>query len=325
MNEGRRFGRGGLVMVAVVGSLVAMEGVLQLGAFVVARTVAQRAPSSGDGAVVLCVGDSHTFGLPLPEAESYPSQLQARLDAAHGVGAYHVVNLGVPSVNSGFVLNRLERQLAQLRPRLLIAWVGVNNTWNAVEMRAGEDTGLAWRRWLQHSKLFRLASIVWYQRTGHQYDREGRAGYFEDEVPPSGIARGGPELPNPGPGLERDLVTMAELAREADLPIVFLGYPLTSQREITASIERAAGRSGAPFVSTADAFLRARRDGHAITDLVDERAGPHPSKLLYGYVVDALMIELEPLLASWYGASTGHGMKAGRGTRTEAHEPATRI
>jgi len=297
VSERRRFSRGWLVLVAVVGSLVAMEAVLQLASLVVGAAVSARGEAAaGQGAVILCVGDSHTFGLPLPEAESYPSQLQVRLDEAYGPGGYRVVNLGIPSVNSGFVAKRLERQLAQLDPAVVIVWVGINNLWNAVEMDAGADPWLEWRRQLQRSKLFRLASIAWYSGTGHQYEDEGRSGWFEGEAPPSGVVKGRPRLPAPGRRLERDLVGMGELARAFDTPLVLVGYPLASQAAITRAIERAAGRLGAPFVDTALLYAQAREEGHAVAELVDERAGPHPSALLYRFVVDELMRELQPIL-----------------------------
>jgi len=297
VSEARRFSRGWLVLIALVGSLVAMEGLLQVASWGVGAVVAERgAVGSRAGAVVLCVGDSHTFGLPLPEPDSYPSQLQLRLDAAYGPGRYRVVNLGIPSVNSGFVAKRFERQLAQFDPALVIVWVGINNLWNAVDMDAGADPWLQWRRRLQRSKLFRLASIAWYSGTGHQYEDEGRSGWFEGEAPPSGVVKGRPRLPDPGPRLERDLVGMGELARTFDAPLVLVGYPLASQAAITRAIERAAGRLGVPYLDTAAVYAKARREGHGIGELVDERAGPHPSALLYGLVVDELMRELRPIL-----------------------------
>ena len=147
MSERRRFSRVWLVVVALVGSLVAMELVLQAGALVVGALAGQRAITEGEGAVILCVGDSHTFGLPLPEEESYPSQLQGALDERHGAGTFRVVNLGIPSVNSDFVLNRLERQIVQLDPVVVIVWVGINNLWNAVELdMRHEGAGETWRR-----------------------------------------------------------------------------------------------------------------------------------------------------------------------------------
>jgi len=293
----RRFSRLWLVAIAVVGSVVAMEGMLQLAALAVGGLAGQRTIGAGEGAVVLCVGDSHTFGLPLPESESYPSQLQAVLDARHGEDAFRVVNLGIPSVNSDWVSNRLERQILQLDPVVIVVWVGINNVWNAVELdMEDEGAGPWWRRTLRASKLARLASIAFYSGTGHQYDPEERGGWFDGEAPPSGVAKGRPRLPSPGVGLEQDLVSMAELARGYGVPIIFIAYPLDHQAPISRAIARAANRTGVPFIDTTRDLARARRDGHALDVLIDERAGAHPSKVLYGYVVESLTPVVEAML-----------------------------
>lgn len=312
MSGPRRFSRAWLVAIAVVGSLVAMEATLQVGAVVARHVAGPRRIVAGEGAVILCVGDSHTYGLPLPVEESYPSQLQAALDARHGAGTFRVVNLGIPSVNSDFVLNRLERQIAQLDPVLVIVWVGINNLWNAAELDAGGAApGARWRRVLGWSRLARLASIAFLARTGHRYDPDVRGGWYEGEAAPSGVAAGRKPLPSPGPGLERDLVAMGEVARRYGLPIVYVAYPLASQRAISRSIERAAGRVGAPAIDTQESFARARADGYGVEALVDERAGPHPSKVLYRYVVESMLPVVEASLRSWYDGLERQGAGAG--------------
>jgi len=303
---GRRFGRVWLVAIALVGSLVAMELVLQIGALVVGAVAGQHRIEAGEGAVILCVGDSHTYGLPLPEEESYPSQLQAALDARHGAGTYRVVNLGIPSVNSDFVLNRLERQIVQLDPVLVIVGVGINNLWNAVGLDArGDGWGATWRRVAGWSRLARLASIAFYEGFGHRYDPDVRGGWYEGEAAPSGVAAGRARLPSPGPGLEHDLVAMADLARSYDVPVILVSYPLASQREISAAIMRSAGRAGVPLIDTTRDLARARRDGHGVDVLVDQRAGPHPSKVLYGYVVESMLPVIESMLGAWPEARPG--------------------
>ena len=135
-----------------------------------------------------------------------------------------------------------------------------------------------------------------------------RGGWYEGEAAPSGVAAGRPQLPNPGPGLARDLVAMGELARSYDLPIVLVSYPLDSQRRISNAIAHASNRLGAPLIATSKDLARARRDGHTMEALVDQRAGPHPSKLLYAYVVESMLPVLEAVLGAWYDtAEAGEG------------------
>ena len=125
-----------LVVLALVGSLVAGEVFLQLASLATRHWAEGRGGTvMAEGAIrILCVGDSHTFGLPLPEEESYPAQLGEALARRHPGIEIEVINLGIPSLNSAFVANRLEEQMHQIQPQLVIVWVGINNLWNVVEM-----------------------------------------------------------------------------------------------------------------------------------------------------------------------------------------------
>jgi lysophospholipase L1-like esterase len=72
---------------------------------------------------ILCVGDSHTFGAPLPAQDAYPAQLSERMNALRTERRVRVVNLGIPGQNSAMVANRLEKQINYYRPDLVIVWV----------------------------------------------------------------------------------------------------------------------------------------------------------------------------------------------------------
>ena len=283
--------------------LVTGELALQL-ASLTARSVSPRGKlgivrqDAGQGAepiTILCVGDSHTFGLPLPPEDSYPAQLERALEERHPGQDFRVVNLGIPGVNSGFVANRLERQLMQLRPSLLIVWVGINNRWNVVESRAevGEGSWPKLRRGLFRSRLFRLASIAWYTRTGHQYDPSDYGGWHEGEVAPSGRWADPPPGVDLAPGLSDDLRRMAETAAALDTPAFFVNYPMRKQRPLNRLIEQAAFEAGVMLMDSNREFESAVRRGEAIGDLIDLRAGPHPSRRLYGYVVAAALSDVE--------------------------------
>ncbi len=69
---------------------------------------------------ILCVGDSHTFGTPLPSQDVYPAQLKERLNAGRIDRRARVVNLGIPGQNSVMVANRLEGQINYYQPDLII-------------------------------------------------------------------------------------------------------------------------------------------------------------------------------------------------------------
>lgn len=302
----RRLGyRLALAGVALVGSLVAAELTLQVLAAVAARTVdrGQEAWIGEEGITVLSLGDSHTFGLPLPAEESYPAQLEAALRRHHPEFEFQVVNLGIPGANSSFVANRLERQMFQLRPDLVIVWVGVNNIWNVAETRAWQrpDRWLPLRQALLNAKLFRFASILWFSATGHQYDPAERGGWFDGERRPSGHLGKGKRLKDPSGSLAPDLRRMVELARSLETPMIFVTYPLAGAEEINRTIRVTGGQLGVAVIDSSASLERAFRAGHLRPELIDERSGPHPSALLYRYLVEDMLAEVEAELAAWHG------------------------
>ena len=69
------------VLIAFVATLLVIEIGLQLASLVARPLLARKAQrdTSPNAIIILCVGDSHTYGAKLPDEESYPSQLQALL------------------------------------------------------------------------------------------------------------------------------------------------------------------------------------------------------------------------------------------------------
>ncbi len=295
----------GLFMIALLGSAVAAELTLQIAAaFAGGRTARDSgALPAEDVITILSVGDSHTFGLPLPEEESYPAQLEVALADRHPDLKFQVVNLGIPGLNSAFVANRLERQMFQLRPHLVIVWVGVNNMWNVAETLGWEreDRWQPLRRALLDLKLFRLASIAWFSQSGYQYDPSQRGGWFDGELPPSGRLEAGKRLRDPTGSLGPDLDRMVELSHGLETPILLVAYPLADAGEINRTILAAGGRLGVGVIETVESLRRSVRAGHKRPELIDERAGPHPSRLLYAYVVEDMVPAVEAALAAWHG------------------------
>jgi hypothetical protein len=236
--------------------------------------------------------------LPLPAEESYPAQLERRLAERHPGVRFQVVNLGIPGMNSAYLANRLERQILQLRPALVIVWVGINNGWNDAEVGAegGERGGL--QGWLRVSRLYRLGRLAWFNSTGHQYDPEARGGWFEGEQVPSRRRAPDPaETDRLAPGLESDLSRIATTSLGLETPVAFVSYPMRKHKPLNRVIERAAFDADVPLVDTNRDLERAVAQGHRIPVLIDTSAGPHPTGLLYGYVVESLVPVVESVLA----------------------------
>jgi hypothetical protein len=320
--SGRWLGQAvGVVLLGLVGLEAALRvGSLFAGAFF------SRSAASGDASRVkiLCVGDSHTYGAPLPREQSYPAQLQRVLDRGFASPRFEVVNLGVPGVNSAFVANRLERQILELRPHAVVAWVGWNNQWNALETESwGETDPWISTRWLFHLRSFRLASAAWYTRAGHawrpaEFDgsvdgwHQFRLGDERVRIPPGERGPGWFPAP-PGhdelvAGLAFDLGRMAATAEALSVPILFVNYPFSARHplpqaygEVHAALREAGRRHGLDLLDAGLDLERAAVEGEAIGELLVDAMGPHPKAPLYGRLVDSLVPRLLAALSAAHG------------------------
>lgn len=114
-------------------SVVAVEIALQVIAYVTWHRMQQATQGLGK-CKVLCIGDSVTYGLGVPEEDSYP-HLLGRLAEESGADG-QVVNAGIPGQNSAEVLRRLPHLLRQHEPEHVILLVGWNDQWAKPERLA---------------------------------------------------------------------------------------------------------------------------------------------------------------------------------------------
>lgn len=113
-------------LISVLVFLIALEGALQIAHLVTSR----RAPEdiSADVPVILCLGDSHTYGAGVSEDKTYPAHLESMLQQK-GIEA-KVVNLGAPGTNTSQIRRELPGLLNSYTPEIVVVLAGVNNGWN---------------------------------------------------------------------------------------------------------------------------------------------------------------------------------------------------
>jgi lysophospholipase L1-like esterase len=138
-----------LIFAGVVAAFVVLETVLRLTGSVYynRRQAAEQAviradnastrmtvmPVNGDGTGagirILCVGDSHTFGVGAEPGYSYPAQLQRLLDR-ESLYRCTVYNGGVPGLTAIRLRYHLPDLLDRYKPQIVVLLIGMNDTNN---------------------------------------------------------------------------------------------------------------------------------------------------------------------------------------------------
>jgi lysophospholipase L1-like esterase len=245
------------------------------------------AAGHGDALRVLCVGDSHTYGVLVEPEETYPERLRHHLEAT-GVPA-QVWNLGVPGQNSRQVRNRLPGYLASHAPHVVVVFAGINNAWNVAE----RDDDVSWTRWLAYRfRLVRFAQLLW----GSEREPDG-PDVRAQKVTQGGRAwrLGGDVVSNQQspPADERDfakvrqrttddLIAIVDLVRSLGATPMLVTYPPTMGRLrgiVNDAVRAAADETGAPLIDSA--AITKRLVGDDTAALLFEDPGLHPRPALY--------------------------------------------
>jgi hypothetical protein len=77
---------------------------------------------------IVALGGSSTFGFGSNDNETYPSQLQARLNERCKQKKYEVINLGIPHLNSSMIRELFVAEGIPLKPDIVTFYEGYNDT-----------------------------------------------------------------------------------------------------------------------------------------------------------------------------------------------------
>lgn len=136
----------GKILVFVVGLifwtlliLVLAEIILRIfGAIYSSDTQVKRRQKSEDDIVILCIGDSFTYGIGATKGNDYPSQLQKILQTQSNRNVI-VYNRGRCAQNSFQVLNNLHKDIDQTKPNIVVMLFGMANSWNYLGFNQKQD------------------------------------------------------------------------------------------------------------------------------------------------------------------------------------------
>jgi lysophospholipase L1-like esterase len=282
---GRRIAHG---VVALLGVLLAALTLLELALQLAARFAPDRSGAWRAGASrrVLCVGDSHTYGALVRREDAFPAQLQRLLEQREP-GVWSVVNLGVPGLSSTQVRNRLPLWLARYQPDVVVAWSGVNDSWNVSEVDQTRG-GLALRleQIALRSRVYRLLRVKLHDlalerdlaQSRRVWEVAGVEGALSEEetwtvrrdgrVEKITNRRLAPDTYAPDAEIEAraeaDYAAMAGTARAAGAALVLIQYPMDAGMFAAANraMRRAGERFGIPIVDSPAAQARVPPDQH---------------------------------------------------------------
>jgi lysophospholipase L1-like esterase len=250
--------------------LLVAEAGLQIAAFFMQRSVREGMPVAWltGNTRVLCLGDSHTYGLWVDRSEAYPQQLETVWNQRALSPRLEVLNVGVPGTNSSRLARELPQMLEAFDPDTLIVMVGGNDFWTLpVPLKDAPATQSQEGFLKRYSLLYRLYYLFQRGRqvaapevildpdarisgTGRHRIRVG-----EREIEMSFAAgqsgdRGGLT------GLRRNLRRIVQLARDGNRSLYLMTYPSKQNPYITASmvIQAVAEETGTPLIDLLRVF-----------------------------------------------------------------------
>ena len=269
---------------------------------------------AADHSVVLCIGDSHAWGL----GKGYPARLAERL--AERSPSYRVINYGVPGTNTAPLRTRGVSYLERFHPRVVIFWAGVNNRHNRSDTEVWQEAGVERasfaRRLLDDSRVLRFIRL-W--RQDREMDRLlARTGSY---VAPIAEGRGGDRWGDHRRSLfgeetvfqnrkgdhlapeeqarvtELDVRWMIEQARARGIPFVAMLYPFPMPPFTPANkgIRAAADANAAVTIDTREAAERIKAPyearGEKPPGLYDRTL--HPNQRFYDAIGDLVLEKLD--------------------------------
>lgn len=293
--------------IAILATVLTLEVGLQLASWVARRDLESSAMAGSAAApiTILCVGDSHTYGQGVARKDAYPAQLEAALERRHPGLDVRALNLGIRGVNAAYVAKRLEAQILRLDPALVIVWVGTNNMWNYLEAGEGGSEGAiaSLHRGLLNVKLYRLGVVLWHTRDGAfeplespdepDGQREERKNAYASWLQ-QGKERSAERVEA---SLSADIRRIVSVARAMETPVLFTTYPQRRQNlPVSDIIENTANELAVPVVVTKHDRQRALDEGLRDVQLFVFSAGPHPSRVMYRYIVESMLPHVERAL-----------------------------
>jgi lysophospholipase L1-like esterase len=215
-----------------------------------------------DAYVILCVGDSCTFGqgASRPNQKGYPAQLERLLRTHDPEKKFKVVNMGFPGANSSQLARRFEGFVRLHNPDLAIILIGNNDIWNRNESRIhlfadgrksdfGDRLATRLRVWSDELRIVRLARCI---AVSVDDDREDEWNPDEDTSPSRRNFERGADIIGEIENVERlyrfNFAQISEIAEKASVDLLWLDYHLGAKFGETDYIDPVLEDLDAPYL-----------------------------------------------------------------------------
>ena len=240
-------------LVIIIGLLLILEILMQTAGLILRRTRPQAVKPGLK--LIVCLGDSHTYGYLQPEPDSYPYQLERLLNKKGD--RYQVLNLGAIGVNSSQVLHFLPLIIRDYHPMIIILQVGTNNVWNMAEQEGQSSVHNLLMR-IKLYKLFRLIGYLYLKATNKRWVVEFRdSGEIVHHAARAYEKPEDVDLRAVWRIYLRDMQEIIKICRENNVQLVLMNYAgdrYSAFDTVNALIRQVARKSDLPLVDNYDYF-----------------------------------------------------------------------
>ncbi len=152
--------------VGIITSLLLLEICLRIIGIISLRKFDKQLAGNryGDSYIILCLGDSFTYGTGAAYGMDYPSQLEVMLNSRAIKKRFKVINRGMGNYNTTLILNELKNTLEKgIRPDLVTFLGGGANYWNYTGYQVylkGSTFASIINDYLYRIRIFKLAKLL---------------------------------------------------------------------------------------------------------------------------------------------------------------------
>lgn len=237
---------------------------------------------------ILCIGDSFTYGWGVDTRDSYPRQLEERLNNSDLGVIFKVFNLGVPGSNSSQHLMYLEDILERYKkPDLVILLTGTNDSWNLADSNiyrfiknktARDSANMRFRIFFSELRVYKMLKMILLNLKGET--PESNTDLFKQSARYENIDEDVFRQLT-----EYNLAQIVKLAESNNVKLILHDYPRGDPFEHDITYEVAL-RFNVPFVKNSSIFKEELKKSNPKDLFIYDNS--HPNRRGYSLMVEEL-------------------------------------